>query len=393
MLIVNPILPHPTPDELAGYAARRLDAADVLRVSDHLDACGACREAAARLRVASRRQTGAYLDEPASESPTFQELADGIDGTLAPGQREALEARLDASPSAREAWADLAAFREELAAMPVKFHGPERSVAAIRSAPVADGRIITPPDWRWRRVAARVAGLAALLVVLAAGGWTLARSGRDPAALLRDAHGQRADLAALPADLRQAVETALQTGRLPPLPESVPVSGGREELAGDADRPSMTVVSPVGVVVRPSRPTLRWTPRPDATGYRVNLVRADGSPAASSPELPASQTQWTPEALPRGETYEWQVTALHDGKTIDRAPKPPAAEAFFRVLDAGQESELARVETRAVGYPLILGLAYWRAGIADDAATQFHQLTREHAQSAIAQQLERAADK
>ena len=274
----------------------------------------------------------------------------------------------------------------------MKFHGPGQP-ALTRAGSVAGAKILTPPDWRWRRVAARVAGLAALLAALAVGWWVFAQPGHDPADLLSSAHGQRTDLAGLPADLRQAVETAWQTGRLPPLPVSA-LAPGREELAGDAPRPAMATLSPVGVVVRSTRPTLRWTPRPDATNYRISLVRADGGPVASSLDLPAAQTDWTPpDPLARGETYEWQVTALHDGKTIDRAPKPPAAEALFQVLDAGRESELARVESQAAGNPLILGMAYWRAGIADAATDQFHRLAREHAQSAVARQLEQAAAK
>ncbi len=342
------------------------------------------------MRAVLPRQRGAYLDEPASEMPTFQELADEIDGTLTPGQRDAIETKLAASPAAREAWADLAEFRRELAALPEKFHDPGQR-AASRPEPVPDARVITPPGWRWRRAATRISGLAALLAALAVGWWVFAQPGRDSAVLLSDARGQRADLTRLPADLRQAVETALQTGRLPPLPVSA-LAPGREDLAGDAARPAMTTLSPVGVVVRSTRPTLRWTPRPDATSYRINLLRQDGGPVLSSPELPPTQTQWTPpEALARGETYAWQVAASRDGKTIDRAPKPPAAEALFQVLDAGRESDLSRVEQQASGYPLILGMAYWRAGIADHAVDQFHQLARGHAQSAIARQLERAA--
>ena len=115
---MNSILPHSTPDELADYVMHRSSVADRLRVSNHLDACDACRAAAARLHGAPRRQAGAYLDEPASGMPTFQELADEIDGTLMPEQRDAVEAKLAASPAAREACADLAAFRDELAALP-----------------------------------------------------------------------------------------------------------------------------------------------------------------------------------------------------------------------------------------------------------------------------------
>ena len=78
-------------------------------------------------------------------------------------------------------------------------------------------------------------------------------------------------------------------------------------------------------------------------------------------------------------------------QVIDRAPKPPAGEARFQILDAATNDALEKVEKDVHGYPLVLGVAYWRAGLTAAAADQFHRLARAHTQSAVAQRLERAA--
>ena len=388
--IVMPDTPHLSAPELAGHAAHRLAAADILRVSDHLAACVACREAFAHARQSPPARPGEFLDGPESGAPTFEELEGEIAGTLSPAQHESLAIKLAESPAAREALADLAAFRAQLDRLPVKHHDPS-APGRIETAPVENGKIISPPAWRWRGPLGQAAALAALFLGIAVAWWMLSPSGQESADLLREARGRTADLAGLPAALRESVEAALRTGSLP-LSPALPLVTGREKLAGTVAEAVMATEFPVGIVVRETRPTLRWTPLADAASYRVSIVATAGGAVLSSPLLPAAQTRWTPpEALVRGETYNWQVAALRDGRTIDRAPKPPAGEARFRVLDAARDAELSRVEGQAAGNPLILGVAYWRAGMTDAAGEQFHRLAQAHARSAVAQRLERAA--
>ena len=387
---MNAHLSHPSADELAGYAARRSSAADVLRVSDHLAGCAACRADLARLRHPTpERRPGDFLDEPIHEIPDFDILAGEVDGTLPPPQREELAAELARSPAAREALADLAAFRDELAGLPPRHHHADNAPAA-RPGAAAAGNVVTPASWRWRKAAVRAAGLAALFVAFAIGAWMFTRPGQDPAGLLHDAGGRTAELGGLPPGLRAAVETAARTGQLPPMAPKP--ATGREVLAGQAARSQMTVISPVGLIVREPQPSLRWTPRQEATGYVVSISAVDDGSLVTSPLLPAAQTQWMPPvALPRDKTYQWQVEALRGETVIDRAPKPPAGEARFQVLDAGSNEELKALETHDAGFPLILGVAYWRAGLAAAADDQFRRLTHAHAESAVARRLEQRA--
>lgn len=386
---VNVPSPHPSPVELADYAARRLPAADVLRLSDHLDECTACHRTLAQLRPSAERRSGAFLVEPAGSVPSFDELAGELDGTLTPAQHAELTAELTRSPAACEALADLAAFRDELASLPSKHHGvDDPPMAQPRTGEV--NKLVVFSRRRWRTVGSWATALAALFVVLALGSWMFTRHRQGPAELLRDAHGQAAVLAGLPAGLRESVETAARTGQLPPTGSTLATR--REILAGQSAGAQMTAVSPVGSIVRERRPSLRWTPREGATGYLVSYAETNGGPLMTSPLLRAGETQWVlPEALQRGAIYQWQVEALHGETVIDRAPKPPAGEARFQVLDAASNGELEKVEQDDADYPLVLGVAYWRAGLANAAAAQFHRLAREHAQSVVAQRLEHTA--
>ena len=227
--------------------------------------------------------------------PSFADLAGELDGTLTPARHGELAAELTRSPAAREALADLAAFRDELAGLPIKQHRAEDSPT---NHPTADdvNKVIIPSRWRWRTAASWAAGVAALFVALAMGSWMFTRDGQRPADLLRDASGQAAELAGLPAGWRESVETAARTGQLPPQGPTPATRG--EIMAGQIAGVQMTAVYPVGIVVREPRPALRWTPREGATGYAVSCSSTDGGPLMTSPLLPAGQTQWVPpEAL------------------------------------------------------------------------------------------------
>ena len=381
--------PHPSPRELTDHAARRLPATDVLRISDHLAACGDCQDAFARLRRSAEREPGCFITEPADGTPDFDILADELDGTLGAERHEELAAELARSPAAREALADLAAFRAELASLPSKHHGPD-SLPVVRSKHGGVNKVVAAPLWRWQTAASWSTGLAALFVALVVGRWVFIRHSQGPEDLLRGAGGQAAELAGLPAELRVSIDTAARTGELPPMRS--PLATRRESLAGHVAAVELTAASPVGTVIRERRPALQWTSLEQATGYLVSYSTADGGPLVTSPVLPATQTQWVPpEALQRGATYQWQVEALRGEAVIDRAPKPPAGEARFQVLDSAGNDELEKIEKADGAYPLVLGVAYWRAGLAAAAADQFHRLSREHAQSDIARRLERAA--
>ena len=369
---------HPADAALADYVARRLPPSEVLTVSDHLAGCAACREALARLRPAESVGAADFLPDPdaANGAPGYEEMAALLDGTLSPEQADDTRARLAASPGAAAEFDDLQAFRDEVAARPAAVHGPAPARRAAQSP--APGNVVVFPGW------ARFALAAAAVVLLNVGWWHFAAKPGGGTPLLAGA-----DLAALPLDLRRSVEQAARTGTVnePASPPTLHPPAGT--LAGDAPTPgTLKQVSPVGVPVRETRPRLRWQGRGDATGYVVYLREANDAEPLIRQELPANRTDWPPPApLTRGKVYEWQVEARRGDEVIERAPRPPAPETYFEVIDAARAAELDNAERAAHGNALVLGTAYARAGLRDEAAAQFRELAREHPKSSVAERL------
>lgn len=363
---------HPTAAALADYHARRLPPTEVLAVSDHLAGCAACREALARLQPPP-------ADDADDGEPAYEEMAALLDGTLTPERAASVRVRLERFPRAADEFDDLRAFRDETAARPLAVHGPP-STATGRNP----GKIIAFPGWT------KAALSVAAAVLLCAVWWRLGQKQPDGVTRL----ATEKTLAALPADLRRRVEEAARTGRLdtPPLPPEVQAHAGT--LAGEASAPTtLAQTSPVNAVVRELRPRLRWNGRPDATSYVVYLAASGADEPLYRQELPANRTDWPPPApLARGTVYEWQVEARKGDEVIDRAPRPPAPESRFQVMNADAAAELETIERQNPGNPLVLGAAYERAGLRDAAAGQFRELAQQYPQSTVAERLKHAAE-
>ncbi|HEX6099470.1 MAG TPA: zf-HC2 domain-containing protein [Thermoanaerobaculia bacterium] len=129
-------------------------------------------------------------------------------------------------------------------------------------------------------------------------------------------------------------------------------------------------LAPAGIVIETRRPQFRW---PAREGAHAIVTVFDGErEVARSGERTGSR--WTIDRdLPRGVVYTWQVE-LDRGGAIAILPEPPAPPAQFRVLDAAaaQELDAARREDD----PLLLGLLYARAGLADEARAELARVTR-----------------
>jgi hypothetical protein len=128
--------------------------------------------------------------------------------------------------------------------------------------------------------------------------------------------------------------------------------GGPLTLLGDSPADGvLTPLSPVGTVVLSTRPTFRWSSLNGAAGYVVEVYDPELNPVATSSTV--TTTQWTvAQPLRRGVVYRWQVTALKDGERV-RAPKPPAPEAKFKVLEEDKAAELADIGRLARGSHLV----------------------------------------
>lgn len=357
---------------------------EVLAISDHLSGCPACRAALAKAAgTAERRVPGAGLPGISPEEPPdYEEMAALLDGTLSEAQSAEVRARLAASPEAAAEFADLQRFREESAVLPSGRHGPAKRETVAAEAPTVGGKILRFPRQRGRMVAA----LAAAAAVLLSAGWWVAAPKSPP---VQPPLWANADLAGLPDDLRRSVEQAAKTGVIEPPPRLSELRPDPGTLAGSAPAESgFRQIDPVGTAIREERPALRWTARDGATSYVVYVVDAAGQLPMVREEVPGDRTAWTPAApLARGTVYEWQVEARRGAEIIDRAPRPPAPEARFQVLDATQTAELARLEERYRTNPLVLGTAYARAGLEEAASEEFERLARAYPRSAIAQRL------
>lgn len=100
-----------------------------------------------------------------------------------------------------------------------------------------------------------------------------------------------------------------------------------------------SLLAPIGKVVLRDRPTFKWTRLSGATAYVVEVYDAQFNLVAKSPEL--TRNVGTPQQpLARGQNYASQVRVLKDGQEI-QAPRPPAPQAKFRVLDQAQAQALA----------------------------------------------------
>jgi len=184
---------------------------------------------------------------------------------------------------------------------------------------------------------------------------------------------------------------ALTTGTVKTPRELAELSRNAGTLMGETgDGVAFPLVSPVGVVVRGDRPTLRWQPLSGATNYTVTLLDSNSGATITSPPLTA--TEWTvPRTLTRGGTYTWQVTAVKDGRDII-SPAAPAPEARFKVLDQSKVGELERIERAKINSHLTRGVLYAEAGLLSDAKREFAALVKANPQSPTARKLLRSIE-
>ena len=154
---------------------------------------------------------------------------------------------------------------------------------------------------------------------------------------------------------------------------------------GAARRVEFSVIEPVGVVTLSDRPTFRWSQLNGATEYVVEVYDERFGLAAASPQI--TDHSWTaPKPLKRGGIYYWQVKAVKGGREL-KAPRPPAPQAKFRVLDAAKANELAQARRGYASWRLVLGLLYVRAGLLDEAEREFRALREANPNSELTHRL------
>jgi anti-sigma factor RsiW len=432
---------HLTRQQIEGYAGRTLAAPELLLLSDHLAACEACRRRVEQALssdltfIALRAEVfdagagaGAH---PARAHPAVERVAAYVDGLLAGEELRVFTDHLTNCAECLLAADDLRAFRDRVAPELDREYRPAPARTEHESLRRRLSRFLPAG---LPKAPALAFGSAAVLLLLTATLWLVWRgsekrkteselaqatsppavpapaataatptpsptatpgeaSSAPPVAQLNDgggrvtldAEGQLSGADQLPPAYQRMVKESL-AGRH--LERSSLLAGlNRPEsplMAGDPQGNPFAVLGPVGKVLESDRPNFSWAPLAGATGYTVEVYDEAHNPVATSPQLAGNA--WTSQPLKRGGVYTWQVKAVKDGQEF-RSPRPPAAEARFRILDASGVSELRQARRSYGSSHLLLGLLYARAGLLDEAEREFGALQKANPDSAQARRL------
>ena len=425
---------HLNQNQIEDYARRKLPAAELLPLSDHLVECSDCRQQIEKVLggdltfFALRSEVlGAEADVVAPAGPahlTADRMAEYVDGGLAGEELQVVEDHLIGCEPCHLAVNDLRAFRDQVAPNlnreyqpaldPIKPKSWWQHLAGLLPAPFAKSPMLAFSS-------------AAVFLLLLAGGWLVWRNmGQKKPELVLAIPSPTVppSLTPLPSPTAAPVENAAPLvaelndgdGRLT-LDQSGKLSGAdhlppayqrmiqeslnsqrleRSALLAGLKRPASSLMSgsepgnqfsvlgPVGKVVQSDHPTFDWSPLAGATGYVVEVYDEAFKPVATSPQLTA--TSWTSSPLKRGRIYSWQVKAAKDGQEFI-SPRPPVSQAKFRVLDAASVSELQQARQAYGSSHLVLGLLYARSGLLDEAEKEFRTLQKANPDSALARRL------
>jgi anti-sigma factor RsiW len=208
-----------------------------------------------------------------------------------------------------------------------------------------------------------------------------------------DARGGLRGLEVLSTDAQSAVRRSLETRRAetPRVLDGLAGAEGGVLMGGATAEYEQAgvpfgLVGPVGRVLREDRPALRWRPHAGAVSYRASVVNSNFQVVAESE--PTLATEWIPPApLTRGQTYYWQVTATLAGGEEVISPRTPAPRAKFRVLEEATAEGLRRLEESSPDSHLARGVLYARAGLVEEAESEFRKLVTLNPRSSVARKL------
>lgn len=429
---------HLSDKDIARYRGRGLPPAELLAADNHLTMCDACYARMGKaqglddeLIAASKAFNGAADCEVAHL--TYEQLSALVDDQSDEIEREIAESHLELCSRCEREFNDLREVSARMAISPARQYAPALSGPSLRERLVALWRL---PAFRMPAGAvAALAGISllAFLIItslrkenaeLRARVTELEESGkalkeqaaaverrqseiaaaREENAGLQAEVGQGQILVALkdaggrvsldaggnlsgiqtPPQYERSVKEALQGGR-------VKLSSALRELRSQSGtlmggaQPEFKLLTPVGVVIEGDRPAFRWSALEGATRYTVTVHDSSLNQVATSDSL--TTTGWTvPAALPRGQTYIWQVRAAKDAAEI---VAPPAAESRvrFRVLEGSKVEEIGRAKRTHAKSHLVMGVIYAEAGLLEKAEREFAALLKANPQSSIVRKL------
>lgn len=420
------MIEHLTQNQVEDYCRQQLRTAELLSVSDHLGECEPCRRRiefalngdaaffALRSQIFSE---AAEVSSPvfAQPHPTLDQTAGYVDGILAAEERQMVADHLTRCVQCALAVDDLRAFKSQIAPSLDREYQPAQPRSSTEG-------------W-WQRVVAALpplfgqspglafgAGIAVLL--LAVTGWLIWRTPgeREPkqelvvsptptpqpvpvppapqlvaqltdgeGRLTLDQEGKLSGADDLPPVYQSMLKEALTNPRIQKSPMLTRLTQPPSSLMStDNQRREFFVIEPVGEVLLTARPTLRWSAMEGATGYVVEIYDSKFNLVAASPQL--TSRSWVAPALSRGNIYAWQVKALKDGQEIT-APRPPAPQARFRILEGAKVNELVQARRAHPSSHLVLGLLYAEAGLLKEAEQELRLLQKANPDSEIARSL------
>lgn len=413
---------HLSQNQLDGYGAKTLNSEELLTVDRHLASCDACHDRLTRMSANVFDRSHELAIEEPFHLDYDQHIAPYVDGTVNEIDREIVESHVALCASCAEDLRDLQQFsRETVPASPrpvrrkvalwrAQLWNPQLA-AAIVIAIFLVGIIAAVVLWTSNRATQHQAGPAPSPGVDNQNASNGPRPPPDQATtqpspekppsqplialndggqrITLDERGQSTGLESLSPDIRATVESVLTARRFNKSPAVGNLSESTGRLRGRTEEEDTIVpLSPAGVVIEGDRPTLRWSPLEGASDYVVTIHDSNFRPIESSG--PLTGAEWTVErSLPRGVTYSWQIRAVKNGQTVI-APKPPAPEARFRVLDQKAFAAIENARRAQGNSHLAMGVLYWKHGLLDAAQREIEALARANPDSTVAAELLRS---
>jgi hypothetical protein len=119
------IVGHPSVAQLEAYRQKRLSAADLLAVDDHLAVCGACRDRITHPHILQPSVMSFQndLEAPARQPPEhlpYELLEALVDRTASDNEQEIADAHLEACHACSCELEELRAFKTQIAAWPAQ---------------------------------------------------------------------------------------------------------------------------------------------------------------------------------------------------------------------------------------------------------------------------------
>lgn len=415
---------HLTQKQVEDYSRRQLPAAELLAVTDHFGACVVCRE---RIEHAENGDA-AYVDlyaEVFDEFPetvhlTMDQTAAYVDRSLSGEELQVVNDHLTHCEQCVSSVDDLREFRNEIAPSLEREYRPATVPSPAESSWRQTLRSLTAP-FRVSPVPA-FGGAALAILLLAFVAWLVWRTPQQPEqriaqtptpqptappsqpeplpaqppaapivaqvndgsrTLTLDQQGKLSGADDLPPAYQNLVKRALTTGRIEKSSQLQGLTRPPSSLMGANNQKDFSVLEPLGNVQLTDRTTFRWSAMEGATGYVVEVYDEKFAPVTSSPQT--TSLTWT-TTLPRGQVYAWQVKAIKDGEETT-APRPPAPQAKFRILDQAKANELANARRAHASSHLTLGLLYADAGLLREAEQEFRLLQKANPTSDLARNL------